>query len=495
MTIVETRNGKVEGAQEGSVQVWRGIPYAQPPTGNLRFMPPQAPANWEGVRDATNYGSAAAQLPGALERLFGTAKVPSSEDCLYLNVWSSAADNAKRPVLFWIHGGAFVNGSGSTPWYNGKSFAEQGDVVVVTINYRLGVLGFLHLAELGGAEYASSGNCGILDQVAALEWVRDNIGAFGGDPNNVTIFGESAGSMSVATLLAVPQAQGLFHKAILQSGAAHNLRTAGLATKHTHSILEALEFNGTIEQLKEVPVEKLLEAGRLAVSRNPNGRIFQPVVDGKALPQLPVKAVAEGSVRGVPLLIGTTLEEMKLFTAFDPTWQALDEDGIQKRCAGMVGEEIFGKVAPGYADYPAATPLEKWTRLLTDRTFWMPSIRLAEAQVPNAPVWMYRFDWLSPAFGGKLGACHALEIPFVFNNLDKAGVVPFTGDAPDRQALADAMHAGWIAFAKTGNPNTPTLPAWSAYDLTNRPTMLYNNQCKLENDPQRTERRLWDGLL
>lgn len=495
MTIVETRYGKVEGKTDDSVTVWRGIPYAAPPLGALRFMPPQPPSAWEGIRSATKFAPIAPQKPGGIERMLSAKEIPTSEDCLYLNVWSPAADNARRPVLFWIHGGAFVTGSGSSPWYNGVSFAEKGDVVVVTINYRLGVLGFLHLEELGGTEYASSGNCGILDQIAALEWVRDNIAAFGGDPDNVTIFGESAGSMSVATLLAAPKAQGLFHKAILQSGAAHYTRNREDATKSARKILEILEFNGTINELKEMPVENLLSAASTALIRYPNQRIFQPIVDGKIVPQSPTKAVAEGSARNIPMLIGTTLEEMRLWTVLDPTWQGLDEEGVQKRCKASLGDEVFAKVAGHYADLPAATPIDKWTPALTDRTFWIPSVRLAEAQIPHAPVWMYRFDWKSTAFEGKLGACHALEIPFVWNNLDKGGANFFTGESPDRPALANEMHTAWIAFAKTSNPNTATLPEWANYDTEHRPTLIFNRQCHLENDPQGDTRRVWEGVV
>ncbi len=492
--IVETSYGKVEGREDGPVQVWRGIPYAQPPIGVLRFLPPQPLARWEGVRDATKFGPIAAQHPSRMDRLTGRTQVPSSEDCLYLNVWSPAADAARRPVMVWIHGGAFVTGTGSTPWYNGVSFAAQGDVVVVTINYRLGMLGFLHLAELGGADYVSSGNCGMLDQVAALEWVRDNIAAFGGDPNRITIFGESAGAMSVGVLLAMPTAKGLFQQAILQSGAAHNVRNSAQAIEGTNAILEALDFKGDIAALKEVPVEQLLNAGDAVAARR--DRLFQPVVDGVALPQAPLPAVTAGSAREVATLIGTTLEEMKLFTMLDPTWQNLDEEGIKQRCAKMVGEKAWAKVADGYADYTAASALEKWTRLLTDRTFWIPALRLAEAQVEQqAPTWMYRFDWRSIAWGGVLGACHALEIPFVWNNLDKAGVALFTGESEERQPIADQMHSAWIAFARTGNPNTELLPEWPAYNTEQRATMLFDTICQVENKPQEVARQLWEGVL
>jgi para-nitrobenzyl esterase len=494
MTIVQTKYGKIEGLEKDGVQIWRGVPFAKPPVGELRFMPPQPPEAWEGVRNATKFPPFAPQLSGRMDIIMGRGQPPTDEDCLYLNIWSPAADNANRPVLFWIHGGAFVTGSGATPWYDGRSFATQGDAVVVTINYRLGVLGFLHLAEFG-EEYATSGNNGILDQIAALEWVRDNIAAFGGDPNNVTIFGESAGAMSVGTLLATPLAKGLFHKAILQSGAAHNVRSADHAAKAARNVLDTLEFNGTLAELQAVPVEKLLEAATKATISFPNARLFQPVIDGTVLPKAPHKLIAEGSAANVPVLIGTTLDEMNLFTMRDPAWTKLDETGIKARCAWMVGEETFTKVSGYYADQAASSALQKWTALLTDKTFWLPSVRLSEAQINHAPVWMYRFDWASPVFDGKFGSCHALEIPFVWNNLDKAGVTNFTGDSPERQAVANAMHAAWIAFAKTGDPNTLTLPDWSAYNTDHRTTLIFNTQSRVENDPQAQVRQLWEGVI
>ncbi len=321
-TVVETAYGRLQGSEENGVQVWKGVPFAAPPVGALRYRPPQPPAIWSGVREATAFGPTAPQLPSPLNNLFGREQQLSAEDCLYLNVWSPAADGAKRPVLFWIHGGAFTGGSGSTPWYDGASFARNGDVVVVTINYRLGLLGFLHLADLGGASFAATGNLGILDQVAALRWVKQNIAAFGGDPDNVTIFGESAGGMSVGTLLGTPSAQGLFHKAILQSGAAHTVRGREAATGIAREALKLLEVDaGNVERLRELSVEQILAAqAKLAVSRASGGLFAQPVVDGEALPRPPLEAVANGVAAGVPLLLGTNLDEMKLFSALDPAW-------------------------------------------------------------------------------------------------------------------------------------------------------------------------------
>ncbi len=484
--------GKVQGTQEGSVYVWKGIPFARPPIGSLRFRPPQPPEAWTGVRDATAFGPISAQPPIAMENFFGAAKVPSGEDCLHLNIWSPGADNARRPVMFWIHGGAFVGGSGSMPWYNGTAFAVNGDVVVVTINYRLGALGFLHLADLGDENYVFSSNCGILDQIAALEWVRDNIAAFGGDPANVTIFGASAGAMSVGTLLAMPASQGLFKRAILQSGAAHSVARPKAATRVASDFLTALGLDtDQAAELIDIPVDQLLAAQNKVFSST--GLVaFQPVVDGITLQRKPADAIADGSARGVDILIGTNRNEMKFFTVMDPR-QASVNESLLKRLFGANAEQALDTYR---AALPEELSVNAWIDLTTDRTFRVPAIRLAEGQSRRGErVWMYRFDWLSSAFGGRLGACHALEIPFVWNNLDQPGVAGLTGNSPTRQSLADRMHAAWIAFAHTGNPNTSSIPDWPAYDTERRATMIFDETCRVENDPQANERRLWEGVL
>ncbi len=495
--LVETAYGKLQGSDESGVQVWKGVPFAAPPVGALRYRPPQPPAAWGGVREATAFSPTAPQLPSPLNNLFGREQQPSSEDCLYLNIWSPAADGARRPVLFWIHGGAFTGGSGSTPWYDGAAFARNGDVVVVTTNYRLGLLGFLHLADLGGEPFAATGNLGILDQVAALRWVKENIAAFGGDPDNVTIFGESAGGMSVGTLLGTPSAQGLFHKAILQSGAAHNVRGREAATQVAREALKLLEVDeSNVERMRELSVEQILAGqAKLAVSRASGGLFAQPVVDGDVLPRPPLEAVANGAAAGVPLLVGTNLDEMKLFFAMDPGMAS--EEGFRARAAAQAGAETFAKLADAYvAGRPNESTVEAWTHLLSDHLFRIPAIRLAETQEKQGtPAWMYRFDYQSPALGGRLGACHALEIPFVWNNLNAPGSTNFTGERPDRQPLADRMQAAWIAFARAGDPNADGLPSWPAYEPGSRATMIFDVDCRVENDPNGAERRLWDGLL
>lgn len=494
--LVETQYGTVRGTKLGSVSVWKGIPYAQPPLGKLRFHTPQLPGKWSDVRDATTFGAVAPQdvvhLSGLAEAL-GAAETsgeqaPVSEDCLYLNIWSPQADTQKRPVLVWIHGGAFVVGSGSQPDYNGASFAQQGNVVVVTLNYRLGVLGFLQLGDLAGEEYASAGNLGLLDQIAALKWVRENIAAFGGDPNNVTIFGESAGAMSVGTLLAMPATKGLFQKAILQSGAAHNVQDKASATKTASELLEILGVGSNdMDALTTIPLPTLLAAQSTLLAKNPLGGI-RPVVDGKDLPEKPIQAIAQGAAKDVAILIGTNRDEMKLFMG--ETSASSADASMAQRLLGERTVEIFSTYA---AAHPGADMREIGIDMFTDHTFRIPAIRLAENQVQqSAPVWMYRFDWPSP--NAKFGACHALEIPFVWNTLETSLFRALTGkDAP--QALANNMHAAWIAFAHTGNPNTPNLPHWPTYDEKRRATLLFDTECRVADDPQGAERAIWGDLL
>lgn len=486
-TIVETVYGKLQGEQVDGVFAWKGVPFAKPPVGPLRFRAPERPDAWEGIRDATKFSAVAPQTQREIMAFFGNDVSNVSEDCLYLNVWSPGADDKKRPVMVWIHGGAFVSGSGSSHWYDGASFASQGDVVVVTINYRLGVLGFLHLGEIGGEEYATSGNCGILDQVAALHWVQENIAAFGGDPNDVTIFGESAGAMSVGVLLGFPSAQGLFQKAILQSGAAANAHSSATATKVASLLLAGLKVEPTnLAKLEEMPVEHLLQAADLLPSMS-----LGPVVDDVSLPKPPHEAIAAGSAKDVAILIGTNKDEFNIFTVFDPEWKDADEEK-----AKAIFEKTFGPLVPLLSNqFPGPLNQELFNKLLTMHIFTHPAQQLAELQVnQGAPVYVYRFDWETPVFDGALGATHALEIPFVWNTLDKANTANFTGSSPERKLVSVQMHQAWINFARTGNPNSEDLPLWPKYDLNFRPTMIFDLESAVVNDPNRQERLKWEQV-
>ncbi len=500
--IASTTTGRVEGRPKDGVLLFAGIPFAAPPVGDLRFRPPEPHPGWSGVRDATRFGPVSVQSAGSLETLAGGGEPDWDEDCLYLNVQTPALDDGRRPVMVWIHGGGFTSGAGSIPWYDGARFVQHGDVVVVTINYRLGALGWLHLGEVD-PDHRASGNHGLLDQCAALEWVRDNIAAFGGDPGQVTIFGESAGGMSVATLMGTPRAKGLFHRAIPQSGAAHNVWSVSNAAEVTDRMLRALEVSD-LAGLRASPARRILEVQQEVAAEITSDRAsrrsgsglglpFGPVVDDLVLPQPPLDSVAGGMSAGVPLLVGTTRDEWKLFGLMLRSVE--DEETILRRLGRMV--EDPHQIAAAYRQSRAErTHDEIWSAIMTDRIFRIPAIRLAEAQLPHAPgrVSMYLFEWASTAFDGRLGSCHALEIPFVFDNLDKGGVEIFTGENPP-QALADAMHGSWLSFARTGDPGRDDPREWPAYDLDRRATMHFGESCSVQHDPAPEERAAWDGVL
>jgi para-nitrobenzyl esterase len=500
--IATTAQGQVEGSELDGVLRFAGIPFATPPVGDLRFRPPQPVAPWSGVRPAHQFGSTSLQGPSMIDALFGASPEPVSEDCLYLNVWTPALDGAARPVMVWIHGGAFIMGSGSSVMYDGATFARRGDVVFVSLNYRLAELGFTHLAHLDES-YAGSGNCGILDQVAALEWVRENIAAFGGDPGNVTIFGESAGGMSVGTLLGVPAAAGLFHKAIPQSGAAHNVTPAKVAGEVTDDLMARVNAR-TVADLVGVPAERLLEVraelmasamgdvgAALGGDGDALGLPWQPVEDGTVLPRGPLDAVSAGSAAGVPLLIGTTKEEWKLFGLLMPGGELTREQVVAR--LGAVTGDGEGFVRAYGAD--GAAPAEVFSSVVTDYVFRIPAVRLAEAQLDHTPqVWMYLFSWPSRAFDGRLGACHAMELPFVFHHVDDPAMAVFLGEGPRPSDLADRIQDAWIAFARAGNPNVANLPEWPPYDVGRRATMELAEPCRVLEDPAGAERALWDHL-
>jgi para-nitrobenzyl esterase len=507
-TIVKTHSGKIQGADLGKVIAWKGIPYAAPPVGARRFQPPQPPEPWTDVRNATTFGPIAPQLPFLLAN--GTLEVempePQSEDCLYLNIWAPHPDGRKRPVMVWLHGGALLNGSGSQSDYDGADFAEQGDLVLVTINYRLGVLGFLYLAELAGEAYVSSGNCGLLDQIAAFQWVRENIAAFGGDPDNITAFGESAGAISIAMLFGMPAARGLFQQAILESGPASDVPDKKAASQKTRTFLEILGLKTSeIAALWTLPYEKLLAAQTRLIKDGRLGGI-QPVLDGKDLLATPLQALARGVARDVTLLIGTNRDEARLFT--DTITGEKRESSLASAAISPELRKNALKILRTYskskrafwralARFALRMPDEKLQDLLleiiTDYAARIPSIRLAEQQVrQGGRVWMYRFDWPSPYL--KFGACHALELPFVWNKLEATSMSVLLGANPPRE-LARGIQAAWIAFARAGDPNIPELPSWPAYDLQRRATMIFHEVCQVIDDPQAAERQVWDDFF
>jgi para-nitrobenzyl esterase len=503
--IVETANGKLRGVAIGGVKVFKGIPYAGRADGGRRFAPPAKAELWPGVRDALEYGPTAMQDPDA----FGLSPelvallplreaVPMDENCLVLNVWTPAIDDGgKRPVMFWCHGGAFIAGSGSSAWYEGTNLCRKGDVVVVTINHRLGAFGYLHLEELG-TQFASSGNAGMLDIIAALEWVRDNIARFGGDPGNVTIFGESGGGAKVSVLLAMPAARGLFHKAIIQSGPAVEMMSRTEATATARQVLSELNIDtNRVDELRRLPANRLLNA-QMAVLKKINmmsfanrRRVgFNPVLDGINLPSGPFAPAAPVVSSHVPLMIGTNKDEMTLFFALASWAQGMDETTLRERVRMLVGERGDSLLEQYRQARPYDSPIDLMMAIATDAGMRIPSLMIADrkAALHGAPVFVYLFTWETPVLGGRLKSPHALEIPFVFDTLDSA---PLTGDSPTRFALADKMSRTWLAFARTGNPNNDAIPQWPSYSSAQRPTMIFDNECRVVNDPYSQERRAW----
>lgn len=507
---VTIRSGQLEGETFGGGVRFLGIPYAQPPIGALRFRAPEPPEPWSGLRSAREYGPSAPQI-GPVNRiirgLIGAAGSRQSQDCLYLNVWTPKCDGARRPVMVWIHGGAFILGSGSTSLYSGEQLATRGDVVVVTINYRLGALGFLCWKDLCVGPDVPPTNLGLRDQLAALEWVRANIERFGGDPENVTVFGESAGAMSIGTLLGVPAARGLFHKAILQSGAAHNVSSPEKAARVAAQFFELLGIaEPSPEALVDVPVTRLMEAQARATIGNglENGIMaWQPCIDGDLIPENPLAAIDRGDARDVPILIGTNRDEYRLFTFFDRDRVTDAELASRVRRIARRGQQedaaLAAKILGTYGPPTGARdpgPGERWVALQSDRIFHYPATRLADAQASHqAQTWSFLFEWTLPLIGGGLGACHGLELPFVFGatrtRILRLGLVA------DRKAarLADVMQDAWVAFARTGQPQSMGLPDWPAYETHRRYTMTLGGTRGVVKDPHEAARAFWGPLI
>jgi len=501
-TTTTTGYGRLQGTVDRGVVVFRGIPYARPPLGPLRFMPPQPAEGWTGTRDATAFGPPAVQGASAISG--GLRVAAPSEDCLTLNVWTPAVDDGRRPVLVWLHGGAFVTGSGSMPMYHGANLARRGDMVVVTVNYRLGLFGYLRGVDVCGEALPSTGNAGLLDQIAALEWVKREIAAFGGDPENVTVDGQSAGARSIAMMLAMPRTGGLIHKAVLQSGPALSL-TPDSANRVMESILADLGLAPSeAGRLRDLPAEQLLEI-QTRVTPRAGGVFYGPIADGVEVPADPEAAIAAGSAAGIPLLTGTTLEEQRFFMRLDPDAEHLSDDGLLARLGSSAMNAqtwdnarrdpadviaTYREVRAARGESTAARDL--WVAIMSDRRFRVPSMRLAELQGAHTPqVYAYLFTWPSPGWDGKLGAGHVVEVPFIFGTLD----------APDSQDLVPAgspigrlpeqMQDAWIAFTRTGSPRTPELSGWEPYTPDRRSTMQLGTKCGPIDAPYEPERRLW----
>jgi para-nitrobenzyl esterase len=510
--VVEIATGRLRGPSAAGIHSFKGIPYAASPAGRNRFRPPQPAQPWTGVRDALVYAGHAWQLPNrpkrrpVLETLLGPADTTQEgEDCLTLNVWTPGPDDgATRPVMVWLHGGAFGYGSGNRAVTDGANLARRGNVVVVNVNHRLNIFGFLHLADIGGEAWAHSGNAGVLDLVAALRWVQDNIAQFGGDPGNVTIFGESGGGGKVSVLLAMPAARGLFHRAIIQSGAAIRVSTRERANALAEAVLRELGIGHTeCERLLTEPPAGLLAA--IARASRAVGRSrwplldrydFGPVVDGSDLPQHPAEPGAPPTAADIPLMIGGTREESAFFLADDDAvWNGtLTESELRERVAQVAGRETDALLAVYRAAMPQASPADRLIAALTGSNFWIRTVLLAEryAERRRAPVFAYSLDWQSPAHGVRMKAHHAMDLPFVFDNTETADT---TAGAAGARELAARISDTWIAFARNGSPNNPAIPAWPAYTAADRTTMILDTDCRVVRDPDRDARLLWSRVV
>jgi para-nitrobenzyl esterase len=483
--VAATKAGRVRGYTENGVNIFKGIPYGADTTGR-RFMPPAPPAPWSDVRDALEYGPASPQQTRPTDRV--------SEDCLYLNVWTPGLrDGRKRPVMFYIHGGAYSNGSGSSPLYDGVRLCRRGDVVVVTVNHRLNAFGYLYLARFGVPEFADSGNAGQLDLVLALQWARDNIAEFGGDPGRILVFGQSGGGAKIATLLATPAAKGLFQRAATMSGQQVTASGPLNATLRARAVLDALKLPPErAAELRTIPVERLLEAINARDPVLPFGGIsFAPVLDERTLQRHPFYPDAPAQSAHIPLIIGNTHDETRAFlggdaTNFKLTWEQLPEKLAPNMRVDIQPEAV---VAEYRRLYPRYSPSEVFFAATTAGRSWRGAVIEAEERAKSgSPAYAYQLDWATPKDGGKFGAPHASDIQLVFDNIAKPGA---TAIGPEAQPMADRMSETFIAFARTGNPNNRLIPRWEPYTLPRRQTMVFDIPPHPEDDPRGAERRLF----
>lgn len=493
--LVKISRGKLRGSVADGVVSFKGIPYAAPPVGRNHLRPPEPVESWSGVREALNFGPKSPQVPYPSPfDVFIPELAGPGEDCLNLNIWTPELGAARLPVMVWIPGGMYeFHATGACPWYDGSHFARDG-VVCVTINYRAGAEGFLYLDD-------GIANCGLLDQIAALNWVQENIAAFGGDPGNVTVFGESAGALSIGTLLAMPRAKSLFHRAILQSGASHHVSTAASAEKIGRELAAKLGVPPNRTAIAAEPVDRLLAAqsalredliahpdperwgAEIVTSMLP----WQPTIDGETLPARPIDRIVAGVSANIALIVGTNTDEHRLFLASTGAMEHITSDLLANFIVAY-GLPLKDALDCYRADNPEECAADMLAALQTDWYWRLPALRLADAHAmsANAPTYMYEFAWKSPQFNGQVGACHALEIPFVFDTLGNK-TETLWGDKPP-QELADNMHKAWVAFATNGDCG------WPRYDLSRRATMRFDVKPHVVEDPRAAERSLWEGV-
>ena len=504
--IVEIGPGKIRGVTAEGVHTFKGIPYGASTSGKNRFMPPRKPEPWAGIRNALTLQGRSPQHRTGPQRpelvtLWGPVdELPVGEDCLTLHVWTPGLDAAKRPVMVWLHGGAFSFGSANALRFDGTNLARRQDVVVVTVNHRLNIFGHLHLAEIGGEAFARSGNAGVLDLIAALEWVRDNVGQLGGDPGNVTIFGQSGGGGKVSVLLSMPKARGLFHRGIIQSGATIRVAERERATMLAEAVLKQVGLGPSqFEELQALPIDRLLAAIDPAVKTLPPARQplldrypFGPVVDGEDLPRQPFDPAAPDISDDIPLLIGDTKDETAIFLApDDKVWdRSLTEDELRSRVRAVAGESTDRMIETYRGRHPGMSPAELLIAITTDSNFRVRSLMLADrkAAKPRARVWFYSLDWHTPVYDGRLKAPHSLDTPLVFDTADRIG--PATA-GPQAQALATRMSTTWAAFARSGKPDNPAIPHWPAYGKGDRPVMVFDDECRVETISETDPRHEW----
>ena len=497
--VVETASGKLRGVIQQGVQTFRGVPYGASTAGSNRFMAPRKPEPWTGVRDAFQNGPTAPQLGAPPNALILGHRAPTfeSEDCLVVNVFTPSL-SGKRPVMVWLHGGGFAGGAGSAHSFDGNYLARSGDVVVVAVNHRLNVFGYLYLGDVGGEKYADSGNAGMLDVVAALQWTHENISHFGGDPGNVTLFGQSGGGAKVSTLLGMPATKGLIHKAIIESGSALKGVSRENADKTAGRLLAKLNLQSNqVDALQQLPTEKLLAAidnrGQGAAGGGPFP--FAPVVDGRNLPRDPWDPTAPDVSADVPVIIGSVNTEGTFFMPpdspqFAPLY-SLDDAGLKTQLTQRYGDQSEKLIELYRKEVPDASPSKIF---FMAAAFPSDAIKQAERKFAQgkAPAYMYLFTWETPVEGGRRHSPHTIELPFVFDNPQEQP--DEVGNGPDLQPLAEKVSGAWTAFARTGNPNTSLTPKWPAYNADQRATMIINDEWKVVNDPRHEVRMIMQSL-
>lgn len=502
-TVATTTFGPVRGAESDGIKVFKGIPYGASTAAANRFMPPADPEPWTEIRDTLDFGSSAPQrrpgsTPGTGFSVSGSNLPVEGEDCLVVNVWTQAlAGDSRRPVMVWLHGGGFSSGSGSAPGTDGTNLARRGDVVVMSINHRLNALGYTFFGDLAGEPFAASGDVGLLDIVHALTWVRDNAAAFGGDPGNVTVFGQSGGGRKVEALLTMPSARGLFHRAIIESGAAMRLVERDQANRVARQFLTSLGYDAehvtadTIRELQNLPLERIMEGYFAAVDAMPGinqtSEGFAPVVDGNILPQHPFDPAASAESANIPVMIGSTRTESTLALMNAPPPE-IDQADLLRRVRDLVGTSAAATIDAFRDANPGASPTDLYYLIASDHSYNAPTMKIAErrAALHAAPVYLYYFTWETPVLDGRVKSPHTIEIPFAFDNVEIMSRL--TGGGPEAQALADKVSDTWIAFARLGNPNNPKIPEWPPYDAGSRNTLVINSEITVAEDPIREQR-------